>query len=101
MSIEVVLLQPTIDRRQSRKRGIGLLPLPVKQFDRHSRKAADLFQDPLLLLFRKASGFASVRPPFGLESLKASMLEAVIPVFQRAWGDEPRRTLTVLNQRLS
>src|SRR5215213_11304177 len=49
VSIQIVLLQPAIHRRQSWQSGIGLLPLPVKQFDRNSRETANLFQDPLLL----------------------------------------------------
>jgi hypothetical protein len=60
LSVEVVLLQPAINRRQSRQSGIGLFPPPVEQFDGHSREATNLFQDPLLLLSRQSPRFASV-----------------------------------------
>src|ERR1051325_4843202 len=75
MGVEIILLQPAIDRRQSRQSGISLLPLPVEQFDRHSRKATHLFQDPLLLLGGQAPGFAPVRPGFGLKPLEYSRAE--------------------------
>jgi hypothetical protein len=43
------VLQPAIDGRECRQRGIGLFPLPVEQFDGHPRKATNLLEDPLLL----------------------------------------------------
>jgi hypothetical protein len=86
MGIQIVLLQPTINRRDLRQARIGLLPLPVEQLDGHPGKGADPFQDELLLLGREPARFAPVGARLGLEPLEAGLLEGVIPVFQSAFG---------------
>jgi hypothetical protein len=100
LSVQVVLLQPAVDGRERRQRGIGLLPLPVEQFDRHAGKGAHLRQDPLLLFEREPPGFAPVRAPLGLERLEAALLEGVIPIFERASGDPLWRRLPLCGQGL-
>ena len=101
LSVQIVLLQPAIDGRERRQGAIGLLPLPVEQFDRHSGEGADLLQDPLLLRGGESPGLAPVRPWFGLEPLETSFLEGVIPIFERAPGDELRRSLAIPGQGMS
>ena len=44
VSVQIVLLQPAINGREGRQRGIGLLPLAVEQFNGHAGKGAHLFQ---------------------------------------------------------
>ena len=63
--------------------------------------ATDLLQDPLLLFSRKPPGFAPVGAWFGLEPLEAALFEGVIPIFQRAWGDQLRRRFALPGQGLS
>ncbi len=101
LGIQVVLLQPAIDRRQSREGGIGLFPLPVKQFHGHSGKGSNPFQDPLRLGGGKAARLAPVTPPFGFEPVEAGLLEGVIPIFKRALGDELRWRIAVPRQGMS
>ena len=101
LGIEVVLLQPAIDRRESRQGGIGLFPLPVEQFDGHPGKGTNPFQDPLLLGGGEAARFAPVRPQFGFEPVEAALLEGVIPIFEGALGDELRGSVGVPGQGMS
>ena len=65
LGIQVVLLQPAINGREGRESGIGLLPLAVEEFDGHSGKGADPFQDPLLLVGGQTAGFAAIATCFG------------------------------------
>ena len=87
-------------RRERRQRSIRLFPLPVEQFNGHAGKGAHLLQDPLLLFSRKPPGFAPVGAWFGLEPLEAALFEGVIPIFERACGDELRRRLALPGQGL-
>lgn len=101
LGVQVVVLQPAIDRREGRQSRVGLFPLPVEQFDGHSRETPNLFQNPLRLLGGEPPGFAPVGACFGLEALEAAFLKEVIPVFEGASGHPPRWCLALCRQGLS
>ena len=93
VGIELVLLKPPVDGGQGWEGGIGLLPLPVEEFDVEAGKGAHLVENALLLFKRQTSWFATVFAGFGTEGIEATLLKLIVPVFEGAFGDRDGRAV--------